>query len=508
MPCEARLNRYNALRRTAASETVSGVPTKLCAVLVLAFFGLQTLAGTVPAAAAANATATPIKHVVIVMMENHSFDNIFGLYPTMNESNPGPLLSSIQVPDDVLGAPASALSGLTLIPNGTYSTADPNEGVYAADFDGGKMDGFAANSGSVSMTYFSSSQLAVEWDWAEEYAIADRYFSSCLCETNPNRLYSLAGYGAGISDDSGPPPYVPVNQTIFSELSHYGVSWGYYILNPSADNFPLNYFSGVGEYSSQVQPWTSFFSSLQRGTLPSVSWVMPVGGGTETGEYDQHPSGNVTAGEGWLLGVVNGVMQSPYWNSTAIFITYDEGGGYYDQVAPPVVDGVQLGFRVPLFVISPYAKENYVSNTVMNHASTLAFIDYNWALPALNSFVASSGLPLDMFDFNQSLPGGIVERAPVLLQNGSAYPVNPQIPFASLPYARQGSFSGDLSTMGASDFVSANSTFTPFYESVPFTGAVAVVLLVLLVLIARYSRSHRRRPPASGPLMTNTPAIR
>ena len=467
--------------------------------LVLSLLALQTLAGGFPVAASSGGTATPIKHVVIVMMENHSFDNIFGLYPTMNVSNPGPLLSSLQAPEDVLGAPATAAKALSQVPNGTYSTADPNEGVYPQDFAGGKMDGFAANGGSQSMTYFSSSQLAVEWDWAEEYAVANRYFSSCLCQTDPNRLYSLAGYGAGLSGDLGPPPYIPAAQSIFAELKSYGVSWGYYVLNPSAGDFPLEYFSGFGPYSGGVQSWSAFRGALGQGTLPSVSWVMPVGGGARTGVYDQHPSGNVTAGEGWLLGVVDSVMGSPYWNSTAIFVTYDEGGGYYDQVPPPVVGGVQLGFRVPFFVISPYAKENYVSDTVMNHASTLAFIDYNWRLPALNPFVAASGLPLDMFDFGQGYPGGGVARPPVVLQNGSAFPAALQVPLGSLPYQRVGSYNGTLASMGAPDFVASNSTVVSPYGPLTLAWAVAAVLLVAAGCgLALMWRSARRKRQAAG----------
>ena len=458
------------------------------ALAVVLLLGLQGVVA-VSAAAQPTGTATPVKHVVNIMLENHSFDNILGLYPTMNLTKPGALVASIQRPNDALSAPAGV--SLSQVPNGTYSTLNPNEGVYSADWDNGKMDGFQANSGSVAMTYFSSSQLAIEWDWAEEYALADMYFASCLCMTNPNRLYSLAGYGAGLSGDSGPPPYIPVEQSIFGELGSYGVSWGYYLESPASSNFPLGYFNGIGAYSSDVRTWDSFYGALQGGTLPSVSWVMATGGGAEG--LDQHPSQNVTDGEVWLLGVVNKIMQSQYWNSTAIFITYDEGGGYYDHVPPPAVDGVRLGFRVPLFVISPYAKENYVSGTVMNHASTLSFIDYNWQIPALNPFVADSGLPLDMFDFNQSYAGGGLARAPVVLGAGSAYPIEPQVPFSSLPYQREGSYSGTLATMGAGDFVSANSTFTPFYESAPFTAAIGIVLLALLVLAARFARSRRTK---------------
>ena len=474
-------NRYNP-----ASSIHRRQPTlRKTALLVVALLALQVVASA-SWAAGSQSTATPIKHVVNIMMENLSFDNVFGLYPTMNRTNPGALLSSLQPPDDVLDAPKTV--SLSQIPNGTYSTVNPNEGAYAADWDNGKMDGFVSNGGG--MTYFSSSQLAVEWDWAEEYAIADRYFASCICMTNPNRLFSLAGYGAGLTTDSGPPPYVPVNQSIFGELSSYGVSWGYYVRDPSADDFPLNYFDGIGTYSAQIQSFSTFYAALQQGTLPSVSWVMPVGGGASG--IDQHPSANVTDGEGWLLGVVDRIMQSPYWNSTAIFITYDEGGGYYDHVPPPVVDGVRLGFRVPLFVISPYAKENYVSGTVMNHASSLSFIDYNWRLPALNPYVASSGLPLDMFDFNQTYADGTLARQPLVLENSSRYPTALQIPLSGLPYQRTGSTGATLAALGAKLYVGTNTTVTPFFQSLPFTAVVAVVLVALLVVATRFARSHRR----------------
>ena len=454
---------------------------------VAALLALQILAASA-AVATASGTATPIKHVVVIMMENHSFDNLFGLYPTMNRTEPGTLLASLQKPDDALYAPKGV--SLSQVPNGTYATDNPNEDVYQADWDGGKMDGFLGNSGSQAMTYFSSSQLAVEWDWAEEYAIADRYFGPCICMSNPSRLYSLAGYGAGLTTDAGPPPYIPVNQSIFGELSKYGVSWGYYVRNPASDNYPLNYFDGIGAYSSQVQSWSSFYSALQQGTLPSVSWVMPVGGGASG--FDQHPSSNMTYGEEWLLGVVDRVMSSQYWNSSAIFITYDEGGGYYDHVSPPVVDRVQLGFRIPLFVISPFAKENYVSNTVMDHSSTLSFVDYNWRLPALNSYVASSGLPLDMFDFNQTYAGATPVRQPIVLSNVSKYPVSLQIPLSDLPYQRMGATNTTLASLGPEMYVSANTTTTPFTETLPFTVGVAVALVLLGYVAVRLSRRAKK----------------
>ncbi|MEM0074872.1 MAG: alkaline phosphatase family protein [Nitrososphaerota archaeon] len=452
-------------------------------ILAVALMLLNIMAGT--QISTASSTRTPISHVVIIMMENHSFDNVFGYYPTSNSSNL--LLNSIERPNDLNGMTSPVQ--LSPVPNGTFSTQNPVESVYYADWDNGKMDGFKANSGSQAMTYFTSSQLAIEWDWAELYAIGDNYFAGCLCETNPNRLISLTGYNAGLTGDEGPPPYIPVNETIFSELSKYGVSWGYYVPDLEGIPFPLNYFNGISKYSSSIGTVSQFERELTSGSLPSVSWVMPLGG---TQDFSQHPPENVTQDEYWLNGVVDHIMESQYWNTTAIFITYDEGGGYYDHVPPPVLDGVQLGFRVPLFVISPYSKENYVSHTVMNHASILAFIDYNWNLPALNKFVADSNIPIDMFDFGQSYTGGHLLRSPDPLSNFSIFPVSPQIPFNELPYARNGSSSLNLASIGASLYVTKNTTYTPFYGSLPFTAAIAVILLVAMYFAVRFTR--RRNP--------------
>jgi hypothetical protein len=458
---------------------------------------------------AQTATSTPIDHIVIIMMENHSFDNIFGVYPDDNSSSKesSQLISSIQRPENLLGRENP--SGLVPIPNGTFSTADPAEGysVYHNDFDGGAMDEFALNSGKQSMMYFTSSQLAIEWDWAEEFAIADHYFSSYLSETTPNRLMSLAAE-TPVESNYGPPPYVPVNESIFGELSHFGVSWGYYVKGPSTSDYPLEYFSGLDQFAENIRDWSDFASELNgSGSFPSVSWVMPVGGSAHG--VDQHPPENVTAGEIWLLNVVNEIMESKYWQSTAIFIMYDEGGGYYDHVPPPQLDGIQLGFRVPMILISPFAKEDYVSKTILNHGSILAFIDYNWRIPALNDFVAKSNLPLDLFYFNgsQSLGRGS-QRSPIILNSSSSFPANPQIPFDKLLYERTGSSSVTLESLSYPVYVSPTSSWS-LSSSAPFPSSlssafglhsylytaiilVALLLLLLLVILGISRRASRR----------------
>src|SRR5208337_988231 len=139
---------------------------------------------------------------------------------------------------------------------------------------------------------------------------------------------------------------------------------------------------------------------------------------------DEHPPSNVTAGELWTVSVVNAVMCSNYWQSSVIFIAYDEAGGYYDHVSPPQVLEINHGFdrplhgygeRVPLLVISPYARENYVSETLLNHMSILRFIDYNWNLIPLNGNVAKSNNMLDFFNFTQ------IPRTPIVLDNQGPY---------------------------------------------------------------------------------------
>jgi phospholipase C len=431
-------------------------------------------------------TATPIKHLVIVMMENHSFDNLFGVYPTDNVSHPSPLESLIQKPINLISVTGSAPAGIRAVANGTYATPDPVEGylAYHADWDHGRLDGFQASSGQQSLYYFTSDQLAIEWDWAELYSLGDMYFASYLSETAPNRLMSLAGY-TPVINDHGPPPYVPFSDSIMGELTAYHVSWGYFVMDPLRGDYPLNYFSGLNSSiaGAELHSWNQFREEAKTGTLPSVSWVMPVGGGAQG--YSQGAPDNVTQGELWLLGVVDSVMQSPDWNTSAIFVTYDEGGGYYDQVPPPTLDGVQLGFRVPFIVISPYAKEDYVSNTVLNHGSLIAFIDYNWRLPALNQFVDDSNIPLDVFYFNGS-QGNSSTRPPYPLNASTRFPVQPQIPLSQLPYNRTGSSNVTLSHLDSSVYLKADKAYTPLYYS------DATLYLTLITTVALTSLTLQR----------------
>lgn len=439
-------------------------------------------------------TATPIKHVVVIVQENHSFDNYFGTYPTANGTLINGITSQLQ--------PVDGIPNGVCLPHGTGclspyrtnagNTESPIEGqvTYENDYDNGKMDGFAAYSGPQSMAYFDYHQIPAYWVYAEEYGLSDNYFSPALSTTNPNRLILLAG-DTPVSQNDGPPPYLAYNLTILNQLSANEISWGYFdFLTPYQGLVPpINYLSGLNSSAlNQVQDVQVFLHDLSEGkNLPSVSFVNAIG----FDALDEHPPSNVTEGQLWVVSIVNAVMESNYWNSSAIFLTYDEGGGYYDHVPPPQLLNIDHGFehvlrgygqRVPLIVISPYSKENYVSRTLLNHMSLLRFIDYNWNLQPLNQNVANSNNLLDFFYFNGA------PRNPIILGSNSAYsdkiyPVPLQTPLNSLPYPRNNS---------------TLATQKPWGTLTPTTVLIVAVplLLAIIVLGRRTRRSTGERGPS------------
>lgn len=443
---------------------------------------------------------TPIKHVINIYFENHTFDNFFGTYPRNPSSSDQSLISNMSRPLNLLKN-TSLLNALNQVSPGTFNTPNPVEGytAYHLDWNHGKMNGFVTGSGPYSMTYYTAAQLGPMWDLAEEYSIGDRYFASTLSESAPNTLYYLAGF-TPVFNDYGPPPSIPIGETIFGEMNHYNVSWGVYVSGDKKAFDMSSYIQGIGSYSSDISSWDSFVSQLRNGTLPAVSYVFSQGGNG----YDTGAPASLLKGELWLLSLINSIETSPIWGSTVVYITWDDQGGYYDQVSPPVVGGEQLGMRLPLIVVSPYAKEDYVSNTVLTHSSILAFIDYNWNMPALNRFVSEVNIPLDFFDFNSS-------RAPMTFNFGSyisiptnmnfnltqsqsssnlsgTFPLAPQETFNSLKYARHGEINYTLSDAGSGIFVKNDIVLSPFYAS----PSLLFVLIVVCVAVVVFVPTRRR----------------
>ena len=388
-------------------------------------------------------TAVPIQHVIIIMQENHSFDNYFGTYPTANGTLLDPTTSQLR---QVNGLPYNLClpykdSCISPRLNTSLDQSDPVEGqlTYQMDYANGGT-GFANYSGPQSMQYFDYHTVAGYWDYAEEYGLADNYYAPVLSTTTPNRLMLLAG-DTPVSSNYGPPPYISYTSTVMHQLDDAGVSWGYYDLlsaySGASNVYPLNYTRPPQQALNNIKNISELNQELVSGSgLPAVSFVNSLGAPYLT----EHPPFNPTTGELWAISIINHVVKSSYWPSTAIFLTWDEGGGFYDHVIPPkeftvnhsFTDNLEgLGQRVPLLVISPFSKENFVSITQLSHLSLLHFIEYNWNLAALNPVVAESNLPLDFFDFSQT------PRTPLTLDAPFTYPIplQPQ-PSASLPNSK------------------------------------------------------------------------
>jgi len=286
----------------------------LVILLVLAFPSASRVFGSV---------VTPIKHVIVVMQENHSFDNYFGTYPTANGSLVNSITSKLHpvdgIPQDICLAQGTACDSPHL--SSVSNPLNPIEGqvTYERDYASGMMNGFAASSGPQSMVYFDYHQVAAYWDYAEEYGLADRYFASALSTTTPNRLLLLAG-DTSVANNYGPPPYLNYNQTILGQLEMHGISWGYFdFVNAfgSPNNvYPLNYLLNR-TISGHIEDVSRFFEYLSAGSgLPAVSFVNSLGSDV----FDEHPPENVTRGELWVVSIVNAVMSSSYWDSSVILV--------------------------------------------------------------------------------------------------------------------------------------------------------------------------------------------
>lgn len=229
---------------------------------------------------------------------------------------------------------------------------------------------------------------------------------------------------------------------------------------------------------SHVYNMSVFYQMLKNNTLPAYVFIDDYG--IAHGVSDHPPPDNITYSEMWTVNVINAVMQSPEWNSSAIFVTWDDEGGFYDHVPPPQINGLGLGgLRTACLVISPYAKEDYIDHQVLSHYSLLKFVEWNWNLPYLNGYVANANLPpLAAFNFNQKprppvilgptpdIAGtlGGVNRGYVYFENGSAYaltavqaskqyPVPLQIPIDELPYAAPQNYSGDMGFTASYNYV-------------------------------------------------------
>jgi phospholipase C len=375
-----------------------------------------------------------IRHIVIIMQENRSFDSYFGTYPGA-DGIPGLVGNPGTVP--CLPDPDRHTCEQPYHDRRDRNGGGPHGHVTAlSDVAGGRMDGFItqAELGRTSyckthfddprcsfmpnkpdvMGYHDWREIPNYWDYASNYVLQDHMFESDSSWSLPEHLYLVSGWSAFCTQKGDPmschsepqfpgsPPGEPGNTTgeppdyAWTDLTYllykFHVSWSYYVgrgTQPDcADNKmfcapvpqnsrtpgiwnPLPYFDTVRDDHQlrNIEPLPALFKDLAHNRLPAVSWIVP------TDKVSDHPPALVSRGQAYVTGVVNSIMRSRAWKSTAIFITWDDWGGFYDHVKPPVVDDQGYGLRVPGLVISPYAKRGYIDHQILSQDAYLKFIE-------------------------------------------------------------------------------------------------------------------------------------
>jgi len=410
-------------------KRVVGIVGVMIASMCGAVVAVSTGAGS-SAAAVLPPGITKIQHVVVMMQENRSYDSYFARLHYEGQS---------ASPVEPLGGNPNPTGGATIHPflaTSECTVADLNHSWNGThqEWGGGSMKGFtAANvdpkdpTGSRTMGYFSSGILHFYYGIANQFAIADHYFASTLTQTFPNRFYLLAGTSFGHIRNDAPPAGGFTQPTVFRSLDAAHVTWKLYNSVFSVAQL----FSDVQHDASHVVPISQYYTDAKNGTLPQVSFVESNPFGKVNVESDEHPPANVQVGQKLVHDVMNALVHSPNWASSAMFFTYDEHGGYYDHIAPPAAvkpDNIapmlqpgdtpgafdRYGIRVPAMVISPYAKEHFVSHTVYDHTSILHFIETRFGLPTLTHRDAAADPMLAMFDFTQvEHPHPILPTSPI-----------------------------------------------------------------------------------------------
>ncbi len=371
----------------------------------------------------------PIDHFVILMQENRSFDHYFG---TMSGVEGFP---DTYTNPDADGAPVAPFHETKLCIEDVAHSWNASHRQY----DDGKNDGFVVTNdpdGERALGYFDGSDLPFYWDLYSTFAMSDHHHCSVLAGTYPNRWYFMSGTSFGmITNDALPldrldrEPFV-----IMQELDAAGVDW--HIYGEDAP-FALTY---LPTYSAPdkvtVGGIDQFFADLDAGTLAPVVWVDPAFFGTIETETDEHPPAIPQIGEAWVENIIRAVMSSDLWPQTAIILTYDEHGGFFDHVPPPSACAPddrppdlnagdepgafdRLGFRVPLVVVSPYSKPGYVSDQTTDATSVLRLIETRFGLAALTGRDANAWPLLDMFDFDNPSFMEPPELAPSVLPSQS-----------------------------------------------------------------------------------------
>lgn len=319
--------------------------------------------------------ANPINHVLIACQENHTFDQYFGYYPRAGKFG---IPANYSQPDGSGGTVQPHHFSFPISNNPSHSWQDIH-----GEWDNGAMDGFYTTDGSTAMGYYDGSDLSYYYGLANSFTLCGNYFCYMLGPSTPNRLGLMAATAGGNTTNT-------LNRgsldwpTIVDVLDAHKISWKCYNLGvgtgTSLEDFNVLVYFKKWQNDSRLQfQEDDYYSDLDAGTLPQVSFLI-----TES-LVSEHPPADIQMGQDKMSDVINGLMQSSSWTSSALFFTYDEGGGFFDHLAPTKVDAYGMGFRVPTLVVSPWARRGYVSGQLYEHSSILKFIERRFGLPTLAS---------------------------------------------------------------------------------------------------------------------------
>lgn len=389
-----------------------------------------------------------IQHIIFILKENRTFDNYFGLFPGVDGTTTG----KIKVNKIVQTIPLNSL---------TDSIANFNHewGGAHTDYDKGKMDAFNLGDKKCNVSpyscYAEASQSLIPnyWQLAQNYVLNDRTFSSEASASFANHLFSVAAAsGADVADSAETNPVLSTGNnthmwgcdapsgttsrlyngsnvypclssqpgqmlavpTLADEMNSAGISWKFYTDTTSTENGyqwnTLNAFP-ADRTSANIVPWTQFATDATANQLPQFSWL------TYPTTYSEHPPAGTCVGENQTIKDIESVMLSPAWANTVIILSWDDFGGFYDHVSPPIVDGLGLGFRVPLMVISPYAYAGdnssinpHVSHDTFEFSSVLKLAEEVFGLPSLGQRDVNAGDLMSTLDFST------IHNPPLVLQ--------------------------------------------------------------------------------------------
>jgi phospholipase C len=349
-----------------------------------------------PAGPAQAATTLPdpaasgIDHVVVVMMENRSFDHVLGWLPGADGRQAGlTFVDRYAIPHSTFHQTAYASCG----------HADPDHSYEGGriELHDGRCDGWlkAGENDELAISYFTQPDLPFLGRAATAWTSCDRYFSATMAETYPNRFYQHAAQTDRLHNSTA----ISTLPTIWDSLATAGRTGRYYF-----NDVPFTALWGT-KYLGISQPFAAFLADAAAGQLPQVSFIDPRFEDESSGtSNDDHPHADIRAGEAFLNQVYAAVTSSPNWANTLLVINFDEWGGFFDHVAPGTAPDVSRstalrGFRVPALVVSPRARRGFVDHTVYDHTSVLRAIEWRWGLPALTPRDAAAANIAQALDF-------------------------------------------------------------------------------------------------------------